>query len=395
MNINFSDRALRIKASEIRELLKLTDQPEIISFAGGLPAAELFPLEQIAKSANEVILTQGDKALQYSATDGYLPLRKAILEQRLNKVGIQSSVDEIMITSGSQQALEFTGKLFINEGDSIIVESPTYLGALNAFLVYDPKFREVRMDDKGMVMEDLERMLEEDSNVKFIYTIPDFQNPSGVTMSVGRRKKLLEIAKKYDLLIVEDSPYSELAFDCECLPPIKSFDTEGRVIHLGTYSKTFTPGLRIGWIVANPTILNKFIMIKQGADLQSSTIDQRIAANFMENNNLDDHIKTIIEVYRARRNVMFAAMDKYFPAGIKYTKSSGGLFTWVEFREDIDTKDLLAEALKENVAFVPGGSFFANGGHPNYARMNYSCMSEDQIEEGMKRLGKVIEKFYR
>lgn len=394
MKIGFSDSALRIKASEIRELLKLTTNPEIISFAGGLPAAELFPLEKIAAVSNDVILNEGCKALQYSPTEGYHKLRHLINEQRLKKVGIRVDDDDILITSGSQQALDFSGKLFINNGDRIVVEAPTYLGALNAFLSYNPTYLEVNMDDNGMDMEALEKILKEQEDIKFIYTIPDFQNPSGKTMSLERRKKLIELANHYDVLIIEDSPYAELVFSGDQLPPLKSLDTEGRVIYLGTYSKTFTPGLRIGWVVANKTILNKYIQIKQGADLQSSSLDQRIAAAYMDRYNLDDHIEEIIEVYRKRRHVMMDTMKKHFPKEVRFTESNGGLFTWVEVREDLDTKMLLEEAMVEKVAFVPGGSFFANGGRNNFMRLNYSCMPEDKIQEGMIRLAKVLQKHY-
>jgi len=394
MKIEFSERAKRIKASEIRELLKLTVQPEIISFAGGLPAAELFPLEKIAEVAGDVVLKEGKAALQYSPTEGLKKLREIIIAQRLNPVHINATLDEISITSGSQQALDFTGKMFINEGDTVIVESPTYLGALNAFLAYNPNYVEIPLQQDGMDMDKLEEVLESGVRPKFIYTIPDYQNPSGITMSEEKRKRLIDIANKYDLIIVEDSPYAELCFDGKQLDPIKSLDTEGRVIYMGTYSKTFTPGLRIGWVVGNPTIINKFIQVKQGADLQTSSIDQRIAAEFMSRYDLNEHIRMIIDVYSKRRDVMLDTMKKTFHKDITFTESTGGLFTWVTVRKDIDTKVLMQEALKENVAFVPGASFFASSGHNNYMRLNYSCMPEDKIRTGIERLAKVLNKYY-
>lgn len=394
MNIEFSNRAKRIKASEIRELLKLTVQPNIISFAGGLPAAELFPLKDIADVAKHVILKEGQSALQYSPTEGLQILREIIIRQRLNRVDIQAGLDEIFITSGSQQALDFVGKMFINEGDTIFVESPTYLGALNAFLAYDPKYVEIPMQSDGMDTEKLEELLKSGVKPKFLYTIPDFQNPSGITMSREKRKKLISLANEYDLVIIEDSPYAELCFSGEQIKPLKSMDTEGRVVYLGTYSKTFTPGLRIGWVVGNPTFINKFIQIKQGSDLQTSSLDQRIVAEYMSRFDLNDHIKTIIDVYSKRRNVMLDSMKANFHKDITYTESNGGLFTWAKVKDDMDTKEILAEALLENVAFVPGASFFANGGKNNYMRLNYSCMSEEKIKEGIERLAKVLNKYY-
>ena len=394
MILEFSDRAKRIKASEIRELLKLTVQPDIISFAGGLPAAELFPLERIAEVSKDVLINDGEAALQYSPTEGLKKLREVIISQRLNPINIKAGLDEIAITSGSQQALDFAGKMFINEGDTIIVESPTYLGALNAFLAYDPKYVEIPLENDGMNMDKLEEVLESGLKPKFIYTIPDYQNPSGITMSMEKRKKLISLANKYDVIVIEDSPYAELCFDGKQLAPIKSLDTEGRVIYLGTFSKTFAPGLRIGWVVGNATIINKFIQIKQGADLQTSSLDQRITAEYMTKYDLNEHIGMIIDVYSKRRNVMLTTMKETFHKDITFIESTGGLFTWVTVKEDIDTKELMQEALKENIAFVPGASFFASSGHNNYMRLNYSCMPEDKIRIGIERLAKVLNKHY-
>lgn len=395
MSLRFSERISSIKASEIRELLKLTERPDIISFAGGLPAPELFPIEKLEKVSSEVILKEGRAALQYSTTEGYIPLRKAIAEQRMQPANINVSIDNIMITSGSQQGLEFSGKLFLDKDDVVICESPSYLGAINAFKAYQPKFVEIPMDDNGMIMEELEKALELHKNAKFIYTIPDFQNPTGKTMSVDRRKRLVDIATKYSVPILEDCPYSELMFEGERNPSVKSFDKDGLVIHLGTFSKTFCPGLRIGWICASEEIIQKYVIIKQGADLQCSSMDQRITANFMEKYDLNEHILNIRNVYRKRRDLMIEGMEKHFPKEIKFTRPMGGLFTWVELREDLDAAVVLEEALKEKVAFVPGGSFFPNGGHKNHFRLNYSNMSEEKIVIGIERLGKVLKTYYK
>lgn len=378
-----------MKASEIRELLKLTTKPEIISFAGGLPAPELFPVEEMKKVAVKVLDEGGQQALQYSTTEGFAPLREKIAA-RMEKLGISTEADRILITSGSQQGLDFTGKIFLNPDDVVVCESPSYLGAINAFKAYDCKFVEVPTDDDGMIMEDLEEILKTTPKARMIYVIPDFQNPTGKTWSVERRKQLLEIAGKYDLPIIEDNPYGELRFEGEIPPSVKAFDTDGRVIFLGTFSKTFAPGLRIGWVCASEEILGKYIMVKQGADLQTSTISQRELNAFLEMCSLDEHIEKIKAVYKKRRNLMLDTMKEHFPEEVKYTYPQGGLFTWVELPEYINARDLMIKALEKKVAFVPGGSFFPNGGHENAFRLNYSNMPEEKIVEGIKRLAEVL-----
>jgi len=394
MSLQYADRISNIKASEIRELLKLSEQPEIISFAGGFPAPELFPKDKLAEVTSKVLTEQGEIALQYTTTEGYAPLRKIIVEERMAPAGVKCDISNIMLTNGSQQGLEFSAKLFINDGDIIICESPSYLGAINAFKAYNPKFVEIPMDKDGMVIEDLEKALKGHSNVKMIYTIPDFQNPSGITMSLERRKRIAELAAEYAIPVIEDSPYGELRFDGERLPSIKAFDEAGYVVTLGTFSKTFCPGLRLGWIVASPEILKKYVLIKQGADLQCNTLCQISSAKFMEQYKLDDHIAKIIEVYRVRRDLMIDSMKKYFPKDVKFTFPEGGLFTWVELREDLDSSKIMEDALKEKVAYVPGASFFPNGGKKNFFRLNYSNMTNEKIIEGIKRLGEVLYKHY-
>ncbi|MFA7533002.1 MAG: PLP-dependent aminotransferase family protein, partial [Tissierellaceae bacterium] len=378
-----------IKASEIRELLKLTQQPNIISFAGGMPASESFPLEELLKINKDVLENQGTVALQYGPTEGYAPLREAIAK-RLEKLSVKAEADNVLITSGSQQGLDFAAKIFINPGDVIVCESPTYLGAINAFKAYEPKFVEVPTDDDGMDMEELDRVLSSNENVKFIYVIPDFQNPSGKTWSVERRKKLVELGNKYNVAIIEDNPYGELRFEGEILPAIKHYDTEGRVAFLGTFSKIFSPGVRLGWVVAEEEFLNKFILVKQGADLQSSTISQLELARFLELYDMDAHIQKIIDLYRVRRDVMLKTMEEEFPKEVKYTYPNGGLFTWVVLPEYMNARELAIKALEKNVAYVPGGSFYPNGGNENTMRLNYSSMNEEKIKEGIKSLAQVI-----
>jgi 2-aminoadipate transaminase len=392
--MEFSKITKSMKTSEIREILKLIENPKIISFAGGLPAPELFPKDEIISLTAEIIKIEGNEALQYGTTEGYNPLRKAILEQRLKPFGMDGSIDNLLITSGSQQGLDFSGRLFIDDDDIILVEKPSYLGAINAFRTYGAKFVEIPMDQDGMIVEELEKTLELYPKAKFIYTIPDFHNPTGITMSIERRKKLAEIANKYKIPVLEDSPYGELVLEGERLPTIKSFDTDGYIIYFGTFSKTFCPGLRLGYIFADENVINKYVTLKQSSDLQCSSLDQRILAYYLNNYDLDKHINRIKQVYRKRRDLMFECMDKLLPKEIEYTRSRGGLFTWLKLREDIDTVKLLEEALKFNVAFVPGSSFFANGGVKNYLRLNYSNMPEERIVEGTKRLCELLQNYY-
>lgn len=386
----FAKRNNFITSSEIREILKVTQQPEIISFAGGLPAPELFPVEQIKKACIEVLESSSEAALQYSTTEGYIPLRQAICK-RMENLKIKTSVENILMISGSQQALDLMGKVFIDEGDAIICENPTYLAAINAFKTYMPTFKGVAMDEDGMIMEELEKVLQNTPNAKFIYTIPDFQNPTGRTMNLERRKKLVELANKYDVFILEDNPYGEIRFAGETLPPVKHFDTEGRVIYLSTFSKIFAPGLRLGWMCADKSIMEKLVPLKQSADLHTDVFAQMITAKYLEMFDIEEHIEKIREVYRHRRQLMVDAMDKYFPKNIKHTLPDGGLFLWVMLPEGIDCQRIFDKAIKNNVAFVPGTPFFPSRDHNNQFRLNYSNMPDDRIVEGIKRLGKVLE----
>lgn len=389
MGLKYADRMNRLKESDIIELLKLTQKPEIISFAGGLPAAELFPVDELMEINKKILETHGGKALQYSTTEGDLGLRKMIAK-RMEKLGVNYTEENILITNGSQQGLEFTGKLFIDEGDVIICESPTYLGAIDAFKAYGPKFVEIETDDHGMIMEDLEKTLKEEENIKFIYLVPDFQNPSGKIWSIDRRKRLVELSKEYNVAIIEDNPYGELRFEGENLPAVAHFDQGGNVIFFGTLSKIFCPGLRIGWIAAEKEIIEKYILIKQGSDLQTNTFAQMQAAMFLEEYDIEAHIQEIKDLYKGRRDLMIKTMKEEFPKEVTWTYPEGGLFLWLVLPKEMNARDIAVHALKEDVAFVPGGAFFANGGHENTIRLNFSCMDEDKIAEGIKRLGKVL-----
>ncbi|MBX9956299.1 PLP-dependent aminotransferase family protein [Peribacillus simplex] len=389
MKNKFAERARLVKSSETREILKVTERPEVISFAGGLPAPELFPVENLKNACNAVLDEEGAASLQYGTTEGYIPLREAI-SQRMKGIGINSTIENVLITSGSQQAIDLTGRLFINEGDTIICESPTYLAAINAFKSYDAKFVEVVMDDDGMVMDELEKKLNNHPDTKFIYTIPDFQNPTGRTLKLERRKRMIELANQYDVLIVEDNPYGAVRFAGEELPPVKHFDTENRVIYLSTFSKIFTPGLRLGWICAEESFIEKYVAFKQTADLHTDSLAQRITAKYMEIYDMEEHIKKIKAVYKTKCTEMMRSMKEFFPKNLSYSKPEGGLFIWVELPEGIDSTHILTECLKNNVACVPGTPFFPNGTQKNTLRLNYSNMSNEKIIEGIKRMGEVL-----
>ncbi|MEW5552902.1 PLP-dependent aminotransferase family protein [Peribacillus frigoritolerans] len=389
MKDKFAERAHLVKSSETREILKVTERPEVISFAGGLPAPELFPVENLKIACNAVLDEEGAASLQYGTTEGYIPLREAI-SHRMKGIGINSTIENVLITSGSQQAIDLTGRLFINEGDTIICESPTYLAAINAFKSYDAKFVEVVMDDDGMVMEELEKKLNNHPDTKFIYTIPDFQNPTGRTLKLERRKRMIELANQYDVLIVEDNPYGAVRFAGEELPPVKHFDTENRVIYISTFSKIFTPGLRLGWICADESFIEKYVAFKQTADLHTDSLAQRITAKYLEIYDMEEHIKKIKAVYKTKCTDMMRSIEEFFPKNLSYSKPEGGLFIWVELPEGIDSAHIFTECLKNNVACVPGTPFFPNGTQKNTLRLNYSNMSNEKIIEGIKRMGEVL-----
>ncbi len=388
--VHFADRMDNMKASDIRDLLKLTAQPEIISFAGGLPAPELFPVEEVKAATDVVLEEQGQIALQYGQTEGWLPLREHIVK-RMEKVNaIHTTVDNVILTAGSQQGLDFCGKLFLNPGDVVVMESPSYLGAINAFQAYQPNFVEVPTDDGGMIMEELDRILGETENVKLIYVIPDFQNPTGRTWSLERRRQFMEIIKKHGVPAIEDNPYGDLRFKGEYLPALKSIDDEGLIIYMGTFSKILAPGYRMGWLCANDEIMEKFNLIAQAAVLQTSTISMMCISKYLDMYDIDEHVKQIRATYKHRCELMINTMRECFPPEAKFTDPDGGLFTWVELPEYINTRDLAVKALEKKVAFVPGSGFFPNGGNNSCMRLNYSCMPDDRIVEGIHRLAEVI-----
>lgn len=389
----FAKRMESLTVSAIREILKVTANPEIISFAGGLPAPELFPIEEMKHVALEVLTEGGTEALQYSMTEGFMPLRQQIAHRMNSKLSTDLTYENIQIISGSQQGLDLSGKLFIDEGDVILCESPTYLAAISAFKAYGPKFIEVPTDDHGMIISELEKIMATTEKIKLIYVIPDFQNPTGRTWSLERRQQFMELVNRYEIPVIEDNPYGELRFEGEQLPVLKSMDSKGLVIFFSTFSKIFCPGLRVGWIAADKKFLEKYTLLKQGTDLHTSSISQREISKFIELYDLDQNVEKIKNVYKRRRDVMVEAMKAEFPPEVSYTYPEGGLFLWVELPPHIKAEKLLLTCLSHKVAFVPGDSFFPNGGVENTLRLNYSNMPEERIIEGIKRLAKVIREY--
>nr|WP_288224052.1 PLP-dependent aminotransferase family protein [uncultured Megasphaera sp.] len=389
--MKFSTLASGLKASEIREILKLTTQPEIISFAGGLPAPEFFPIEELKKVDAEILEKEGMQAVQYGTTEGYLSLREKIAEHMKTAFGVDCSAEELMITSGSQQGLSLLSQIFLDPDDVVLVESPTYLGAINAFTLQHPRFIEVPTDEQGIIPEALEKILQEHGKaVRLMYVIPEFQNPTGITWTEERRKAFMKVVGAYDFPIIEDDPYGELRYDGEKMKALKSLDTKGQLIFLGSFSKIFMPGLRLAWMAASPEILDKAVKLKQAVDLQSSSFAQRQAYYYMKRYDINEHVRNLVQVYGKRRTLMCETMKQYFPQGVTFTYPEGGLFTWVTLPEEMDATALMPKVLAEKVAYVPGGPFYPHGGHRNHFRLNYSNMPEDRIVEGVKRLAAVL-----
>ncbi len=403
----YAQRMERMGSSIIRELLKFAQQPGVISFAGGLPAPELFPVKELEEACCKILQEKGSQALQYGATEGYSPLREFIVE-KMGRYGIKATLDNVLITHGSQQALDLIGKVFIDPGDTILLEAPSYLGGIQAFTAYQPRYITVPMDDEGMRVDLVEEELEKGCP-KFIYVLPNFQNPAGVTLSLERRERLVVLANECGVPLIEDDPYGELRYEGDHLPPLVVLDDrhlskrsegranaegffEGNVIYMSTFSKTLAPGLRLGWVVAPVEVVSRLVQAKQGADLHTSTLTQVLAYEVVRTGFLDDHVRELRKVYRERRDVMLKAMEEHFPEGVTWTRPQGGLFLWVTVPEEIDTAELLKEAVEEKVAFVPGFAFHADGRGQNTMRLNFSYAQPEMIREGIRRLGKVIEK---
>lgn len=390
----FSKRTHYMRASEIRELLKLTEGRDVISFAGGLPDPRTFPKEELAEIAKEVIEKHGDQALQYSPTPGVTPFRKVMVEF-LKTHGVQvTKDDELIVTTGSQEALYLASLTLIDDGDVVFVEAPTYLAAINAFRIYRPRLVSIPLDEEGMrtdILEEKAKKLAADGfRLKLIYTVPTCQNPSGVTMSRERRKHLLEIAEKYNMLVIEDDPYSFFSFEPLNVEHLKTMDKSGRVVYLGTLSKILAPGLRIGYAVGPKWVTSYFELSKQMVDLHSPTLTQYIAMEAIKRGLVDATVAKARKIYKEKRDAMLDALGKYFPEGSTWTKPVGGLFIFAYAPKGIDTKSLLPEALLRGVAYVPGASFFVDGGGENTMRLNFSYPTIEQIYEGIKRLGRLL-----
>lgn len=387
MKYPYAERVGLMESSAIREILKVTQEPDMISFAGGLPAPELFPLEGIEDAFREA-LSNESSALQYSNTEGYLPLREYIAS-KMQQDGMRVRAENVLITNGSQQALDLMAKLFINPGDVVLVEQPSYLGALQVFRSYQSRFVDIPTDDEGIDVDDLESAIRE-YHPKLIYLTPTFKNPTGVTLTAGRRRAVAVLAEKYHVPMIEDDPYRELRYQGQPVPPIKSFDGSGWVIYIGSFSKTIAPGLRLGWIATEEELMSKLVLAKQGTDLHTGTLVQRGVYNYLVHYNILDHIERIRAEYGRRRDVMLQEMDERFPEHISWTHPDGGMFLWVTLPEGINTMNLLNRAIKEKVAYVPGATFYPNGGGLHTLRLNFSNSTPMTIKTGIQRLAQLF-----
>ncbi|MFN4232068.1 2-aminoadipate transaminase [Thermus sp.] len=384
-NTLLGERARRIQASTIRELLKLTQRPGVLSFAGGLPAPELFPKEEAARKAAEILRSQGEVALQYGPTEGYFPLRAWVAEW----VGV--SPEEVLITTGSQQALDLLGKVFLDEGSPVLLEAPSYMGAIQAFRAYGPRFLTVPAGEEGPDLQALEEVLERE-RPRFLYLIPSFQNPSGGLMPLEARKRLLEMAMERDLVVVEDDAYRELYFGERRLPSLFELAREAGypgVIYLCSFSKVLAPGLRVAFAVAQPEVILKLTQAKQGVDLHTPVLNQ-ILVHELVKEGFPERLERIRATYKAKAQAMLEALDREMPKEVVYTRPKGGMFVWMTLPEGLSAEALFQRAMEENVAFVPGGPFFAGGGGENTLRLSYATMDRERIQEGIRRLAKAV-----
>jgi len=388
---DFAGRAARVQPSAIREFLSLATDPTITSFAGGYPDATLFPMAQLREIHAELLTSANATSLQYTASDG-LPALRALVAARLSADGMPCGPEDVLITQGGQQGLDLTARLFIDPGDVIVTENPTFLGALIAFNPTEPAYVPVPMDAHGLDVEALAEVLRTTPGVKLIYTVPDFQNPTGVTLATDRRRRLVELAEEFDVMVLEDTPYRELRYDGERLPTIKSFDRSGRVVHLGSFSKILAPGLRLGWVLAAPEIREKLALLKLAADTQNGTLNMRAATAYLERHDVEAHIAEMLPTYRRKRDLMLATMAEAFPPGVSWTMPEGGLFTWATFPPGFDAaafqRDLLIPRAK--VIIVPGATFFAAVEEPHHARLSFSGVPDDRLAAGVRAMGALL-----
>ena len=393
LNDKFSAMAHIMKRSAIREILKLTQKAEMISFAGGLPSPDTFPVDEVKEITSYILETQGAAALQYGTTEGDPLLREMILKHHESQ-NLVAGQENLAICTGAQQALDIVGKIFINPGDYIICELPSYLGGIAAFSVYGAKMKGIPLDEKGMradlLEEAVQRLTDLGKKIKFIYTIPDFQNPTGITMPEERRLEILNIADKYDLLVIEDSPYRDIRFEGTPQETMYQLDKSGRVVTLCTFSKTFAPGFRVAWLLGHKDIIDKFIMAKQSADICSPVILQKIIAEYMQRGLLNKNLKKTIDLYHKRKDLMLECFEKFMPEGVQWTRPEGGLFLFITLPETVSTDEVFTRAIENNVAFVKGSVFYCTETCKNTMRMNFSYSPEHLIEKGIKRLATVI-----
>lgn len=384
----FSIRSTQVHPSFIRDILKAAGQPHVISLAGGLPESSLFPHQELAKSAYRILMNNGQEALQYTTTEGYAPLRRFIAERYHRQQGLMISPEQVLITSGSQQALDLISKLLIDPGDAIVVERPTYLGAIQCFSQYEPRVLEVNLHEEGPDYGQLIRILNEE-HVKLFYTIPNFQNPTGNVHSLDSRIAITSIIKESSAWIIEDDPYGEIRFEGEALSSLHALLPE-QTIRLGTFSKTVAPGLRIGWIIATPDVIRRLAVLKQASDLHSSHLDQQVMYDYLTHYDLDQHIERVRQLYRLRRDVMKSALDEYFPLAVRYRIPHGGLFFWIELPEEVDAMDVLKLCIQEGVLFVPGETFYTANPLTNTIRLNFSTTEEEKIKYAIKTIGDIM-----
>lgn len=386
-----SEKMKGVKASAIREIFKVAGKPDIISFAGGLPAPESFPVEEIKKICSDILTEEPVTALQYGISEGYAPLLDEIKKRLEEKLNIDMTKNEMIIVSGSQQGADLLTKVLINEGDGVVCEEPSFIGCLNTFRTYKAELYGVKTNEDGMDIELLEKTLAEHKNIKMIYTIPTFQNPSGKTMSLETRKKMLALAEKYNVIIMEDNPYGELRFTGEDVPTIKSLDTKGHVVYIGSFSKVFSPGLRLAYMVFDEGLKEKIVVGKQATDVHTNIFSQMIAARYLKEYDIDESITKSRDIYKHRCSLMLSCMDKCFPKSVTYTRPEGGIFIWVTLPEGADTLALMKEAVEKKVAFVPGNTFMTDLDKPcNSFRLNYSTMPDEKIIKGIEILGELL-----
>lgn len=391
MTIPYARRMSRVRPSAIRELLRYGTDPSITSFGGGFPDPTLFPIQDLHQVFDKLLVGAGGQALQYTTSNGLPELRRRIAE-RLTRSGLPTNDEDVLVIQGGQQGLDLAAKLVLDVGDTVVTEDPTFLGALIAFNPYEPTYAAVRMDEDGMDTDHLAEVLEITPRAKMIYTVPDFQNPTGVSMSLDRRHRLIELANQHDLLVVEDSPYRELRYDGEHLPTLKSLDTEGRVVHLGSFSKILAPGLRLGWAVASQEIVEKLGLLKLAADTQSSTLNMAATSAYLADYDIDAHIADALPVYRRKRDLMLATMEQTFPASVSFTRPQGGLFVWVSFPAGFDAAAFLLDRLlpEAKVAYVPGATFFPVTQQHNHARVSFSGVPDERLTRGISRIGELL-----